>query len=202
MALKRLNWVARAVLILLALGLAFYLVLLVLLGKDAEKDSAVKSDAILVLGSKAYVDGRINVCLKARVAQGVRLLERGYGKFLILSGGFDLEDGVNEAETMRLLALQMGVRQTQILLERRATSTFENLTFLRPILEKNKLSSLIIVTEPFHLIRSSWIARKQGLNFTLSPALDSFCWTRWRYGSRFFLREPFAALENWLRGYL
>jgi uncharacterized SAM-binding protein YcdF (DUF218 family) len=202
MSRKPLNPAARVVLILLILGISVYLLLLFLLGKDAERDGAVKSDAILVLGSRAYVDGRINACLKARVAQGVDLLERGYGKFLILSGGDDVEDGVNEAETMRLLALQMGAPQSQILLERRATSTFENLNLSRPILEKNKLSSLIIVTEPFHQVRSSWIARKQNLNFTLSPALDSFCWTRWKYGSRFFLREPFAALENWFKGYL
>ena len=187
---------------LFGLGLTVYLVLLLLLGKDAERDTAVKSDAILVLGSRAYVNGRINICLESRVAQGVSLLERGYGKLLILSGGVDVEDGVSEAETMRRLALEMGAKPSQILLERRATSTFENLSFTKPILEQNKLSSLIIVTEPYHQTRAGWIARKQGLEFTLSPAQGSFCWNQGKYASRFFLREPLAVLENWFKGYL
>jgi len=199
---KRPRWITRAVTLLFGLGFLVYGVLLVMLGLNAERDGAVKSDAILVLGSRAYVSGRINICLESRVAQGVKLLERGYGKVLILSGGNDVEDGINEAETMRLLALQMGANPTQILLERRATSTFENLSFSQAILEKNKLSSLIIVTEPFHQTRAGWIARKQGLEFTLSPAQGSFCWNQGKYASRFFLREPLAVLENWFRGYL
>jgi len=199
---KRPRWIARAALLLFALSLTVYLALLLLLGRDAERDTAVKSDAILVLGSRAYVNGRINICLESRVAQGVRLLERGYGKVLIVSGGDDVEDGINEAETMRRLAVVMGAKPSQILLERRATSTFENLTFTKPILEKNKLSSLIVVTEPYHQTRAGWIARKQGLEFTLSPAQGSFCWNQGRYASRFFLREPLAVLENWFKGYL
>jgi len=199
---KRQRLTARAVLLIFGLGFLIYAVLLVLLGLNAERDTAVKSDAILVLGSRAYVNGRINICLESRVAQGVSLLERGYGKFLIMSGGFDVEDGISEADTMRRLAVEMGAKPSQILLERRATSTFENLSFTKVILKQNKLSSLIIVTEPYHQTRAGWIAGKQGLKYTLSPAQGSFCWNQGKYVSRFFLREPFAVLENWLRGYL
>jgi len=48
---KRPRWITRAVTLLFGLGFLVYGVLLVMLGLNAERDGAVKSDAILVLGS-------------------------------------------------------------------------------------------------------------------------------------------------------
>ncbi|NJK43419.1 MAG: glycosyltransferase family 4 protein, partial [Pleurocapsa sp. SU_196_0] len=59
----------------------------------------------------------------------------------------------------------------------------------------------IILLEAF-LQSTPVIARRLGLEFTVSPALDSPCWSRWRFASRHYLREPLALLENLLRGSL
>jgi uncharacterized SAM-binding protein YcdF (DUF218 family) len=166
------------------------------------KDDARVSDAVIVLGSRVNYNNHLNPCLVARVEHGARLVQSGLAKSLIVSGGTDVEDGANEASAMRDMALNAGISSEQIILEPKATSTFENLEFSKVILEQKNLKSVIVVTEPYHMPRAAMIARKLGLDFSSSPAPESACWSRWKHFSRFFLREPFAVLENWLKGSL
>ncbi len=111
-----------------------------------------------------------------------------------MTGGNDTEDNINEAETMKKIAVENGVRPEDVLLEKRATSTYENLTFSQDILKKNDLKSVEIVTEPFHAARTALVAEKLNLNYTISPASASPCWLPWKYFSRYFLKEPFAVI--------
>jgi uncharacterized SAM-binding protein YcdF (DUF218 family) len=166
------------------------------------KDNARASDAVIVLGARVNYNNLLNPCLIARVQHGASLVRSGLVKFLIVSGGNDVEDGANEASAMREIALAAGISSDKIILEPKATSTFENLEFAKAILEQRKLKSVIVVTEPYHMPRAVMIARKLGLNFSSSPAPESACWTPGKHFSRFFLREPFAVLENWLKGNL
>jgi uncharacterized SAM-binding protein YcdF (DUF218 family) len=187
---------------LLLTGVASYLAALVWVGVGAERDTSVPSDTVIVLGASAFYRGAWNPCLVSRVRQGVRLVQSGKAEQLILSGGLDIEDGAIEANVMRDIALQFGADSAQIILESRATSTAENLEFSRDLMRRAGLRSAIIVSDPYHLPRASLIARRLGLQFTVSPALDSPCWSRWRFASRNYLREPLALLENLLRGSL
>jgi uncharacterized SAM-binding protein YcdF (DUF218 family) len=166
------------------------------------KDNARVSDAVIVLGARVNYNGYLNPCLLARVEHGAKLLRGGLAKFLIVSGGIDVEDGASEAKAMREIALRAGISSDQIILETKATSTFENLEFSKAILKTRHLRSVIVVTEPYHMPRAAMIARKLGLDFSSSPAPESACWSRWKHASKFFLREPFAVLENWLKGSL
>jgi uncharacterized SAM-binding protein YcdF (DUF218 family) len=166
------------------------------------KDDARASDAVIVLGARVNYNNHLNPCLVARVEHGAKLVRDGLAKFLIVSGGNDVEDGASEANAMRDMALNAGISSEQIILEPKATSTFENLKFAKIILEQRKLKSVIVVTEPYHMPRAALIARKLGLEFSSSPAPESACWSRFKHFSRFFLREPFAVLENWLKGSL
>jgi uncharacterized SAM-binding protein YcdF (DUF218 family) len=166
------------------------------------KDDARVSNAVIVLGARVNYNNHLNPCLVARVEHGASLLKAGLAKFLIVSGGTDVEDGANEANAMREMALAAGISSEQIILESKATSTFENLEFSKTILETRNLKSVIVVTEPYHMPRAAMIARKLSLDFSSSPAPESACWSRWKHLSRFFVREPFAVLENWLKGSL
>jgi uncharacterized SAM-binding protein YcdF (DUF218 family) len=166
------------------------------------KDESRASDAVIVLGARVNYNNYFNPCLVARVEHGAKLVKSGLAKFLIVSGGNDVEDGANEASAMREMALTAGISSEQIILEPKATSTFENLKFSQTILEQRQLKSVIVVTEPYHMPRAAMIARKLNLEFSSSPAPESACWSRWKHFSRFFLREPIAVLENWLKGSL
>jgi len=157
-------------------------------------DTAKNSDVLLVLGARSYRNGKYNPCLYERVKRGVNLYKSGYAPYLLFSGGSDLEDNINEAETMRQIALELDVPDSAIILEKQAGSTYENMLFSRQILSQNNKASAIIVTEPFHIGRAALVAKKLNMDYSLSPATDSVCWTRWKYISRYMLREPFALM--------
>jgi len=185
--------------LIIILGL-IYIVIYVFVAVNAEKDNSIKSDSIIVLGAKSIKDGRSNPCLIARVEHAVDLYKNGMAKKIILSGGTDKEDGVNEAETMQKIALDLGVKQEDIILEKNSTSTYENILFSKKIMSENGLKTSIIVTEPFHSPRAGLIAQKLNVNHSISPAKKSACWKPFNYISFNILREPFAILEYLIKG--
>ena len=172
----------------LYLSLAFYI------GKAANRDTKTRSDVILVLGVKSYHGDTYNPCLVSRMTHAVDLYKAKYAPKILVSGGYDKEDHISEAETMKKIAVNLGVPSKDILLEASSTSTYENLLFSQKVLKSTRLSSVIIVTEPFHAARTALVAEKLGLKFTTSPATESPCWLPWKYFSFYFLKEPFAVI--------
>lgn len=162
-------------------------------------DTKTKSDVIVVLGARIYLKPNVlNPCMVARVDKAVSLYKKGYASKVIFSGGIDQEDGIVEAEAMKQMAIGKGIPKTNILVESRSKSTFENILNSQEIMNKNSLKTAIIVTEPFHTPRAALVAKKQKINFTISPAYSS-CWNDWRYLSRFLAREPAAMVDYFLR---
>jgi uncharacterized SAM-binding protein YcdF (DUF218 family) len=179
-----------------------YISLAFFIGNRAESDTKKKSDVIVVLGARSYIDGKYNPCLKARVSHAADLYKEGYAPKLLVSGGNDIEDNVNEAETMKKIAVERGVKAEDILLEKAATSTYENFSLSQQIIKDKNLDSVIIVTEPFHMARASLIADKLQYNYSVSPAIDSPCWQQNKYFSKFFLKEPVAIMQYKLKNRL
>lgn len=172
--------------------LSIYFVLVLYIGINAEHDTKSKSDVILVLGAKSYIDGKYNPCLVSRVSHAVDLYKSKYASKILMTGGNDKEDNVNEAETMRNIAVESGVSRDDILLEKSATSTYENFNLSKEVLNRNGLKSVIIITEPFHIARAALVAKKLNYNYTISPAKESTCWVPNKYLSKYFLKEPFV----------
>ncbi len=175
-------------------GITIYILIFLHVALKAEIDSKTKSDAILVLGARSYIDGKYNPCLEARVTHAAELYKNGYASKIIVTGGDDKEDRVNEAETMKKIAEENGVLSKDILMEKAATSTYENFILSQRIMEQKGLGSIIIVSEPFHIARASLVAQKLRIAYTVSPAIESSCWQPNKYFSKFFFKEPFAIL--------
>jgi vancomycin permeability regulator SanA len=192
---KRLTLAAIAVLLLI---LTFYSSLAVNVARQATLDTKQKSDVILVLGARSYISGSYNPCLEARVKHAVELYKDQYAPMLLVSGGNDKEDNANEAETMKKIAIENGVEPRDIVLEKSASSTYENFLFAKKKLPEN--SSVIVVSEPFHMTRASLVARKLQYRYTLSPASFSPCWQPAKYTTKYFLKEPFALMQYWIQG--
>lgn len=180
--------------VVVTFSICLYLSLAIFIGIKAENNTLKRSDAILVLGARSYINGKYNPCLQARVVHAVDLYKGHYGSKILMTGGNDKEDNVNEAETMKKIAVERGVNPGDILLEKRASSTYENFVFSREILMKNGLKSVIIVTEPFHIARAGLVAEKLELNYHVSPTVNSPCWSPNHYLTKYFLKEPFAII--------
>ncbi len=162
------------------------------------------ADAALVLGNRAYRDGKPNPCLTGRVDEGLALGRAGLVRLLVLSGGDDWEDGRNEAEEMQRHARAAGWTGP-LLLEKESSSTRENLALSRPLLEAAGVKRVVIVTEPYHLWRAERLAHASGFDRAFEvqyAAAATSCWRDWGMAFKGALREPLAIVNNGVHGYL
>ncbi|RZL96293.1 MAG: YdcF family protein [Variovorax sp.] len=161
------------------------------------------ADAALILGNRAYRDGRPNPCLTGRVDAGIELAKAGRVRQLVVTGGVDKEDGRIEAEVMQVHARQAGYGGP-LLLEPVAASTRENLSMSRAVLQAAGVKSVIIVSEPYHLWRVERLARAAGFDRLFDvqyAAAPTSCWKRWGMLFKGALREPLAIVNNAANGY-
>jgi len=203
-AYRPLRWL---IITLGAAGSAAYLILFVIVGLHAhdllKHPRTPRSDAALVLGNRAYLDGALNPCLTGRVDEGLLLAQQGLVATLAMTGGRDHEDNRIEAEVMAAYAKNKGYKGP-ILLESRSSSTQENLEFSAPILKAADIKSVIIVSEPYHLWRAEKLvtAGHLGHDFNVSyAAAPSQCWATWGMLFKGALREPLAIINNYAKGY-
>ncbi len=197
--------VVVAVLLLIYGGLVIYIYHM------AKQNNPVKSDAIVVLGEAAMggtscfgaicqhrpkLTPHYNVCLESRIDHAVSLYKDHYASKIVMSGGTDTSDNVNEAETMKTIAIKDGIPASAILLENKSTSTYQNLLFSQKARKKAGLHSAIIVTDPPTNARAGLVASKLHYNYTLSPDENSTC----THLSNYVLIEPLAIMYYFLSG--
>lgn len=112
--------------------------------------------------------------LQERLDLAVELYKQGKFKQLIVSGGLDHNGSkLTEAEGMRNYLVNKGLPAKSILLEPRATSTYENLLFSKQIMDEHGLHSSIIITHQYHGSRSLDIAETVGLKEPLVSSTES-----------------------------
>lgn len=162
-----------------------------------------KADAALVLGSRAYLNGAPNPCLTGRVDAAVQLGTSGQVTQLVMSGGVDVEDGRVESRVMMQHARDVGYSGV-VHEESTSSSTLENLHFSAAVLRANRIKSIIVVSEPYHLWRIERLVNTghlgDGLNVQYAAA-PSYCWRTWGMFFKGALREPLAVINNYAQGY-
>lgn len=153
-----------------------------------------KSDVIIVLGCAVY--GKFpSPFFKERLNEALRLYNEGYAKYIIVSGGKGEGEFISEAEAGKEYLVKKGVPAKFILLENKSFSTYENLLFSKKLMEKYSLKTAVIVSNKFHLKRSSIIAKKIGIKATFSGVfVDKYIHEE----IRGFLREVPALLHSYL----
>lgn len=157
-----------------AVALALYVVItfaqVVLAGRQQLTSSA---EAIVVLGAAQY-DGRPSPQLEGRLLTAIDLWNDGSAKYFIVTGGRQEGDRFTEAETSRNVALDSGVPDSNILFEDEGTTTWESLQGVAQIVQQYEISSVILVTDPYHAMRASMIAKRSGINVAgVAPVQDS-----------------------------
>ena len=164
-----------------------------------DADTVRPADAAVVLSTRAYERGRLNPCLVARVEAAVELYRAGKVKKLVMTGGVS-RDLQSSAGNMQMIAEKMGVPKGDIIQEREAGNTFENIVFSRKFIENSP--RVVIVSAGFHLARARMMADKQWQGHDIQVYAASFCSEP--YGGYGFtvLRESAAFVKNALKGRL
>jgi uncharacterized SAM-binding protein YcdF (DUF218 family) len=144
-------------------------------------------DVIIVLGAAVWPDGQPSPALRRRVAHAIQMFYQGQGRFLLLTGGLGIH-APPEAHVMRQLVLSAGIRDTQILVEDRATSTFWSAIYCAQILRHHGWSKALIVTDRYHLPRALWTFRRMGVTAVGSAVAGHHAsrhvWQHWWRRSR------------------
>ena len=82
----------------------------------------------------------------------------------ICSGGQGEDEEKSEAEYMKDRLVEMGIDWKRLPMDRDSSSTLENIRFSHKLIASlNRGESVIIVTNGFHLYRSLYLARHEGL---------------------------------------
>jgi uncharacterized SAM-binding protein YcdF (DUF218 family)/glycosyltransferase involved in cell wall biosynthesis len=165
-----------------------------------------KADAIVVFAGGVGESGRAGGGAQERLRQAIDLYKAGYAPDLVLSSGYVYS--FREAESMRALAIDKGVPASVIVLEERATNTYQNVRFVDEILRDHHWRRILLVSSPYHMRRALMVWRKQAPDIEVVPAPSpqSQFYDHTRGASleqvRGILQEYLAIFGYWRRGWL
>ncbi|MBI4211354.1 MAG: YdcF family protein, partial [Deltaproteobacteria bacterium] len=142
----------------------------------------------------------------ARLIEAISLHHQLPHTKLILSGGS--ESGISDAEYMKMMALQLGVEERDVILETTSKSTYHEVAFVKEVCGT---APIVVVTSAVHMPRAMALFHKAGLYpiaapvghlareireplFYVVPTVDSF----YRTGILFY--EFFATLKEAIKG--
>ena len=161
------------------------------------RDDARAADAIVVLGAAQY-DGRPSPVLKARLDHAVSLWDRHLAPRLVLTGGMGDGDTTSEAAVGRRYAVKRGVPDSVILMETRGRTTAESVQRVAAMLDSLSRREVILVSDPFHMLRLSILARRFGLSPRTSPTrtspISASKTESWRYALSESVKVPLTLL--------
>jgi uncharacterized SAM-binding protein YcdF (DUF218 family) len=146
-------------------------VLLVLLGTAASvwwvarQDDAPRSDAIVVLGASQF-DGRPSSVFKARLQHARSLYEDGVAPRVITVGGGAPGDRTTEAEAGAAFLRERDVETVAV---PKGRNTLQSLEAVEVVMAEKGWQTAVLVTDPWHSLRSRTMARDQGIDAQTSP---------------------------------
>lgn len=121
-------------------------------------DNGENADCIIVLGSVSATKYRVPVAVNAYLTGRAKKIMMCGGKMRQL-----LNEVTSEAELMRNKAFELGVPESDIIVEDKSQNTVENilcaLVELQRTMWLNNVKSILLVTTSFHMRRSLHIAK-------------------------------------------
>ena len=152
------------------------------------RDTARPAAAIVVLGAAQYV-GHPSPVLRARLDHAIDLWRRGLAPLIIFTGGFGDRDTTSEAAVGQQYAIAHGVPPRAIMIENVGRSTAESLQQVAALMDAEPSRTVILVSDPFHMLRLAILARRFGMTAYTSPTRTSPISLSWRESWKYALGE-------------
>ncbi|MGQ0640223.1 MAG: YdcF family protein [Gemmatimonadaceae bacterium] len=167
---RRRRWrVLSRVLVVLFCAWLVSLALVVIWGG---RDEASAVDAIVVLGAAQY-DGRPSPVLRARLEHAHVLWRKGHAPWMVVTGGVGAGDTTSEAVVGKRFLTQLGVPAEKVLMEAEGRTTDQSMRGVAAMLKSHGISRVLLVSDPFHMLRLDVVARSHGLVPRTSPTRTS-----------------------------
>jgi vancomycin permeability regulator SanA len=131
------------------------------------------ADIAVVLGARVYADGRPSDALADRVRTACNLYRNGTVKKLLFSGGPG-DGSIHETEGMKRMAVQLGVKSEDILLDVRGVNTQATVKNTEAIFQQIHASRILVVSHFYHLPRIKLAYHREGWEVYTVPAKESY----------------------------
>jgi uncharacterized SAM-binding protein YcdF (DUF218 family) len=163
--------ILQVCLVLFLLVVGFYLASFWQVWSTGRSDDARSVDAIVVMGAAQY-DGRPSPQLAARLDHAVDLWSEGLAPVVVVTGGKQEGDRFTEASASAAYLVDRGVPSSAIVQEDAGSTTYDSLERARTIVG-DSVDTVLVVTDPYHTLRSQLTAEEVGFTAYVSPAPDS-----------------------------
>ncbi|MEI8068810.1 MAG: YdcF family protein [Actinomycetota bacterium] len=163
---------AGTISVLVLAGFMYVCLNIVQVWSVGRSSGAREVDAIVVMGVAQY-DGRPSPQLQARLDHVLTLWKEGVAKLVVTTGGNQPGDRFTEARASADYLVAGGIPESAISMEDIGATTLQSLQGVAEILHSRGLSSVEIVTDPYHALRSRLIAQDLGLTAYVSPTEHS-----------------------------
>ena len=131
-----------------------------------------KADAIVVLGGGAeWPHGELSSTALHRTIQGIRLYRKGLAPLLVFSGGQG-KAHPSPSAVRRALALICAVPSEAIITDEGATTTRDEALRVADVLRPRGATSILLVTDPYHMVRARRLFERAGFAVRPVPAND------------------------------
>lgn len=136
------------------------------------KSADTQADAAVVLGAAVWSQG-VSPVFRERINHAIDLYRRGRVHKIIFTGGQGNANEPTEAAAARAYALDNGISISDILIEQRSHTTYENLVYAKQLADTHGLKKVLIVSDPMHMKRAIAMAEDVGLEAYPSPTLTT-----------------------------
>ncbi|MCL4867149.1 MAG: YdcF family protein, partial [Gemmatimonadales bacterium] len=153
--------------------------------------------AIVVLGAAQY-NGRPSPVLEARLRHALELYRAGLAPIMVVTGGIGRGDRESEATVGRRWLLEQGVGAAAVLVRPEGSNTAASIVAVADWAEGFQITSVLLVSDPFHTARLRQESRRAGLRGWTSPTRTSPISASLRIELPYLLAESWKAPAAWL----
>lgn len=176
------RWIRRIIVGTVLIGMVVVLGTAVRVWQVARISDETHADAIVVLGAAQY-SGTPSSVFEARLEQAFKLYERGVAPTVITVGGKQEGDLFTEAASGKAYLAERGVPENNIVAVEEGSDTLRSIEAVADTMKERGMSSVVLVSDPWHSLRTRTMARDDGLDATTAPT---------RQGPAVFTRESQA----------
>lgn len=139
-----------------------YLIIVLSIIFSGLRDNLVKSDLIVVLGTKVSPEGIPSAGLAVRLNKAIEIYQQGYAPKILVSGGTGKE-GYDESLAMANFLIARGIPQEAVIQDGQGVNTRATAQNVYQYMQQQQLNSVIIVSQYYHIARTKLAFKHEGI---------------------------------------
>ena len=183
----------KIIAVILSIGVVYFIIVEIPIVKASSGDTEQRADYLIVLGAAIYGETP-SLSMTERCDAAIDCLKLYPDCIAIVSGGQGNDEIVSEAEVMKRLLLEGGIREERIIVEGKSFSTYENLKNSAEFIPDG--ARVAVCTSEYHIYRAKLIGNDLNLELIGVPAKTGHPSVRLNY----FIREAFGVTYQKLLG--